>query len=744
MAGTDETLQPAPIAVSSYDTALCVVPPQSQCSDIDQLRSLYDKAYGRWPSHINLIYPFVSPEALPRAKEQIQARLNHRSFTENIQNIRLDQAGYFSHRSNHTVYLAENQARGMKSLDTLHSATLEALGQTPTPCNFHLTVGQSEDKTESAREFLLSKAYLLPQLDFPITSLAILIRESIPGQEKSASRMRLWGTVSVSGTTSLELPTPISEYWIQAADPEELALTVADGNDGSDLDEPATTSVPSREVQPRRTYHYTPSSDQWTTVPESYHPEIVRSSLSISSYNVLIDSEYPPSRERDPLLLKTILSRSALADVLILQEVSDDFLSYLLADSKIRHCYPFTTHGPPSQSDIGPLPSLRNVVFLSRYNFTWEMVPFHRKHKGAVVAKFSDGMHENGEVGQPPIIVAGVHLTCGLTDGSVAAKKIQIQILRNYLTRQYPSNSWVVAGDFNLTTSRYTIETALKSKSISQQTVETISSIEATMSDIGLLDAWSVARIEAVDDTAVQNPADLFDGEEGATFNPRENILAATTSGTSNNRPQRYDKILFRQDMLHVSHFSQFGLPIYQDGQHLFPSDHSGVRASLRVIATRSDNPDMLELYPVRRKLTAASLANTSSLTEALTAHGMFPTHIETQGRREAFALIKKVLLGSSDDEDTSMSDVPMVVVPVGSYALGVWTSTSDIDCLCIGSISSKIFFKLARQRIHKAAVDGVRFLRKVEASTGTMLELSVNGVAMDLQYCPATRIVER
>jgi poly(A) polymerase Pap1 len=85
-----------------------------------------------------------------------------------------------------------------------------------------------------------------------------------------------------------------------------------------------------------------------------------------------------------------------------------------------------------------------------------------------------------------------------------------------------------------------------------------------------------------------------------------------------------------------------------------------------------------------------------------------------------------------------------MVVVPVGSYALGVWTSDSDIDCLCVGTISSKTFFKLARQRLVKAEGRGVRIMRKVEASTGTMLELSVNGVAMDLQYCPAARVVER
>jgi hypothetical protein len=73
-----------------------------------------------------------------------------------------------------------------------------------------------------------------------------------------------------------------------------------------------------------------------------------------------------------------------------------------------------------------------------------------------------------------------------------------------------------------------------------------------------------------------------------------------------------------------------------------------------------------------------------------------------------------------------------------------VWTYGSDIDCLCIGTISSKTFFKLALQRLLKAHDQGVRILRNVEANTGTMLELSVSGVAMDLQYCPAANVVER
>ncbi len=67
-----------------------------------------------------------------------------------------------------------------------------------------------------------------------------------------------------------------------------------------------------------------------------------------------------------------------------------------------------------------------------------------------------------------------------------------------------------------------------------------------------------------------------------------------------------------------------------------------------------------------------------------------------------------------------------LVVVPVGSYGLGVWTSTSDVDCLCIGPFSSSTFFALTVQRLKKAAAQGVKILRRVRANSGTMLELEV------------------
>ncbi|KAI9832632.1 MAG: hypothetical protein M1819_004217 [Sarea resinae] len=154
---------------------------------------------------------------------------------------------------------------------------------------------------------------------------------------------------------------------------------------------------------------------------------------------------------------------------------------------------------------------------------------------------------------------------------------------------------------------------------------------------------------------------------------------------------------------------------------------------------------DALHQHPMKHVEASRQLSD-PSLVSTLSAHGMFPTHDEVERRREAFHLLKTALQGSSSNSDASTFDIPMVTIPVGSYALGVWTSASVVDCLCIGSISSKTFRMLARQRIRRAEGQGIHLLRtgKIEASTGTMLELLVKGVHMVVQYCSAAKVIER
>ncbi|KAG9191757.1 hypothetical protein G6011_10491 [Alternaria panax] len=643
------------------------------------------------------------------------------------------------------VFLTDNGGENDDSpLVSLRTTVLQALGQGPARSTPHLTIGQSQGNPLLSQSYLLEKARLLPEVRFRVGTLAILIRERTTGTHPT-DQMRMYGTIDIGPPSSIWRPHS-SDYWVKTAN-SNLPTLQSDGDGGQQ-----ETISDGHKVPCEPALCFDPIEYKWSAYTGGDKNEGGGEEITVSSYNVLVDTEYPPDHGRDPLIVSTILSDPAMADVLVLQEVSDDFLSYLLWDCpdvrQIAQRYPFVSHGPPRQNDLGPLPSLRNVVILSRYPFRWHSVPFYRKHKSALIAQFK-GIATSSSVGSEGLIVAGVHLTAGLTDGSVATKRSQMGTLRRYLERHYRHDPWVIAGDFNLVTSAYTIETSVKNQSISNETVCALSAIEAEIREAGMYDAWSVARVEGVDRTSTTESSDLFEGEEGATFDPQNNRLAAGTTTTSHDRPQRYDRILVRPQGSHrIAHFNHFGVPEMIDGEQIVASDHYGVRARIRLMdpaVSNDENKDVSSEQPiVEHKRAVGVLADTTILHSVLEAHGMFPNEKQVDDWREAFASLRRILLGTSDDASPAQPDIPLAIVPVGSYALGVWTIDSDIDCLCIGTISSKTFFKLVRQRLVKAESQGVRILRKVEASTGTMLELSINGILMDLQYCPAPQIVER
>lgn len=132
---------PTKLSVTSRDTALCIIPPRNQWSKVDQLRSHYDRAYGKWPPHVNLIYPFVQVDVLPRAAEAVQsaaAQQGRKPF-----NVSLDSAGVFQHRNDNTIYVHDEDASQLRDL---RAAVLGALGQqNDGEYRMHMTIGQSED-----------------------------------------------------------------------------------------------------------------------------------------------------------------------------------------------------------------------------------------------------------------------------------------------------------------------------------------------------------------------------------------------------------------------------------------------------------------------------------------------------------------------------------------------------------------------------------------------------------------------
>src|SRR3569833_1735028 len=105
---TPEAAESAAIAVGSHETALCIVPPRQLWSSVDRLRALYDKAYQKWPPHVNLVYPFVQVDSLEKAVEQNQTRkATDKRPQHNTagQRVRLDSADVFTHRHDNTIYI---------------------------------------------------------------------------------------------------------------------------------------------------------------------------------------------------------------------------------------------------------------------------------------------------------------------------------------------------------------------------------------------------------------------------------------------------------------------------------------------------------------------------------------------------------------------------------------------------------------------------------------------------------------
>ena len=53
----------SPAGPLSHRSALCVVPHRSAWAQIQDVRCVHDRAFRRWPPHINLLYPFLPDDA---------------------------------------------------------------------------------------------------------------------------------------------------------------------------------------------------------------------------------------------------------------------------------------------------------------------------------------------------------------------------------------------------------------------------------------------------------------------------------------------------------------------------------------------------------------------------------------------------------------------------------------------------------------------------------------------------------
>jgi len=290
MAGIEEVPNP------SYETALALLPPVYYYGRLNHLRSLYDKAFAKWPPHINLLYPFVSPERLTAVVEELRGLLQKQEQFL----LSLTEVGVFTQRNYATIWLGPGNNADLDSLvQTLGS--VEPKGR-KVPYKAHLTVGQTS-KEATAIEILKNKASkFVGNISWEVDRIAVLKRTS-KGDMQVVDEI-LFGTVE-----TLELAHNEDE-----AD-EELSLAIAN------------TSLDKTEVTKQTTYCFARESGTWdifhgldyaafTKAPG--HTEIL-----VSTYNVMTDQPYPPPVERYPVLLRAILEAQVPSkpSVICLQEV---------------------------------------------------------------------------------------------------------------------------------------------------------------------------------------------------------------------------------------------------------------------------------------------------------------------------------------------------------------------------------------------------------------------------------------
>ncbi|KAH3762167.1 RNA ligase/cyclic nucleotide phosphodiesterase [Pelomyxa schiedti] len=60
----------------NFKCAIIVSPPETKWDQIQSIRQKWDKAYDRWMPHINMMWPFVQPEAIDMAAERLTACLS--------------------------------------------------------------------------------------------------------------------------------------------------------------------------------------------------------------------------------------------------------------------------------------------------------------------------------------------------------------------------------------------------------------------------------------------------------------------------------------------------------------------------------------------------------------------------------------------------------------------------------------------------------------------------------------------
>ncbi len=127
----------------SHLTAVAVVLPRALWGPVEAVRRRHDRRWRRWPPHVNLLYPFLPPEASWAALGRLQASLAAVAPFA----ARLGAVGWFAHRGGcFTVWLQPEPVAAWVALYGALQAAFPGVGRRG-PFRPHLSLGQARGRT---------------------------------------------------------------------------------------------------------------------------------------------------------------------------------------------------------------------------------------------------------------------------------------------------------------------------------------------------------------------------------------------------------------------------------------------------------------------------------------------------------------------------------------------------------------------------------------------------------------------
>jgi 2'-5' RNA ligase/endonuclease/exonuclease/phosphatase family metal-dependent hydrolase len=206
--------------------------------------------------------------------------------------------------------------------------------------------------------------------------------------------------------------------------------------------------------------------------------------------------------------------------------------------------------------------------------------------------------------------------------------------------------------------------------------------------------------------------------EQGFTFDPERNPTAKITSIRGVSR--RYDRVLFHSRRGSIAPHAA----ALSGTQTISPQHYASARRTLALCP--SDHYALsvtLSLSADERSRTQATLAR------VLEPHSYAHARVVIAAARACAVLLRQAC---------AKRGATIIVVPVGSLAVGVATTESDADVLCVGTIARDQFIAIVRAALSNAS--HCTPLRDVPDAVVPIFTARVVGVDVDILYSQVTR----